>query len=158
MTLSVVITIVLAFSTCISPVIVAVINNRHMRKMKKLELAYTESLRKIELNSEIKREIASSDRKLKYASYLNFIQAASEYMLDNKNPIIYSKLISSYSECIMNGISWGDLDGYMQYVNPVESAQTLTENNLKQMSYFLSDIAEKFNKMLKHDLDQITLE
>lgn len=158
MTLSVVITVVLAFSTCISPVLVALINNSHARKIKALELSATESLRKLELNSEIKRQIVSSDHKIKYNSYLNFIQAASEYMFDNKTPTTYAKLLAAYSECVMNGINWGEMDGYMQYVKPPEVAPELNEHSLEQMSYFLNDIAEKFNHSLQNDLTQITAE
>ena len=158
MTLSVVVTIVLAFSTCISPIIVALINNGHSRKMKALELSSAKSLRKLELNSEIKRQIALSNHKTKYSSYLNFIQAASEYMFDNKNPILYSKLLAAHSECIMNGIDWGEMDDYMHYVVPPQTAPELTEHSLEQMSCFLSDIAKKFNDSLENDLTQANTE
>ena len=158
MDLSVVITIVLAFSTCISPVLVALINNSHTRKMKSLELSATEALRKLELNNEAKWQVILSDHKVKYNAYLNFIQAASEYMFDNKNPLTYSKVLAAYSECVMNGITCSDMDGYMQYVKTPESALELDEHRLQQMSLLLGHIAQKFNDSLQNDLSYATTE
>ena len=46
MQLSTVVTIVLGFAACVSPVLVASINNKHTRKLRKIELDAAESLKK----------------------------------------------------------------------------------------------------------------
>ena len=46
MQLSTMITIVLGFSTCVSPALVALINNRHARELRKIELEASKSLKK----------------------------------------------------------------------------------------------------------------
>lgn len=155
MQLSVLVTIVLGAATCISPPIVAIINNWHIRKLKVIELSSGETLKKMELNAEVKQRILISEYESKYNSYQKFILSASEYIFDYKNPQKYSELLAAYSLCIMNGLTWADMDGFMQYVKPPSSISELNENSLEQMSSFLSDdISSKFNKSLLETLEK----
>lgn len=95
MQLSTMITIVLGFSTCVSPALVALINNRHARELRKIELEASKSLKKIELNAELSKCFVLSDRDLKYKVIFNFIDVASHYLFD------YSKYLRETSERII---------------------------------------------------------
>ena len=151
MQLSTMITIVLGFSTCVSPALVALINNRHARELRKIELEASKSLKKIELNAELSKCFVLSDRDLKY-------KVASHNHFDYNNIDLYSKLISAHSECIAIGFSWGDFEGYMQYVKPPNENFSLTDHAIEQMQYSLTSISKKFNDLLIHSLNSALIE
>lgn len=158
MQLSTMITIVLGFSTCVSPALVALINNRHARELRKIELEASKSLKKIELNAELSKCFVLSDRDLKYKVIFNFIDVASHYLFDYNNIDLYSKLISAHSECIAIGFSWDDFEGYMQYVKPPNENFSLTDHAIEQMQYSLTSISKKFNDLLIHSLNSALIE
>ena len=158
MQLSTMVTMVLGFATCVSPCLVALINNRHTRTLRKIELEANESLKKIELNAAISREFALSDRDLKYKVMFNFIDIASRYLFDYNNVDLYSKMLSARSECIAIGFQWSDLDGYMQYVKPPSENFSLDERTITQMQLFLKYFPQKFNVLLKESLATALIE
>lgn len=169
MQLSTMITIVLGFATCVSPALVAWINNRHSRalrkieleaseSLKKLELQANESLKKIELNAELSRTFVLSERDQKYKIVFNFIDVASNYIFDCNNVTLYSKLISAHSECLTIGFRWSDFEGYMQYIKPPISDLSLSDHAIEQMQFCLQSIAGKFNDMLKESLTSAFIE
>lgn len=158
MQLSTMVTIVLGFSTCVSPVLVASINSKHARKLRKIELDAAESLKKIELNAELSREFALSDRDLKYKVMFNFIDVASCYLLNYNDIELYSKLRSAYSKCVALGFQWSALEGYMQYVKPPSEDFSLSDSAMEQMRYFLEDIADNFSESLKKTLNSAFIE
>ena len=108
--------------------LVALINNRHTRTLRKIELEANESLKKIELNAAISREFALSDRDLKYKVMFNFIDIASRYLFDYNNVDLYSKLLS------------------------------LDERTITQMQLFLKYFPQKFNVLLKESLATALIE
>lgn len=158
MQLSAMITIVLGFSTCVSPALVALINNKHTRELRKIELEASKSLKKIELNAELSKDFILSDRDLKYKVMFNFIDVASCYLFDYNNADLYSKLISAHSECIAIGFSWDDFEGYMQYVKPPSESFSLNDHAIEQMQHFLVSASKKFNDSLTQSLNSALIE
>lgn len=158
MQLSTLVTIVLGFSTCVSPCLVAWINNRHTRALRKIELEATESLKKIELNAELSRDFALSDRDLKYKVTFNFINIASRYLFDYNNINLYSELLSAHSECITIGFSYSDLDDYMSHVQPPSQIFSLDEYDIEQMRLSLMRISLRFNESIANSLNSALIE
>lgn len=155
MDITVVITIILGFATCISPPIVALINNLHAQKLRKMELSANESLKKNEWNAETRKQLSYFKYEAKYKAYHNFIAAASKYIFDYKNPAAYSNIISAYSDCKLNGATV-DMEGYMQYVLPPPLMNDLNEHQLEQMRLFLVDyISPQLNEELENTLQSI---
>lgn len=153
MELSILITLVLGFATCISPFLVALVNNYHTRALRKIELEANESLRKIELNAELSKEYILSDRDLKYKVIFNFVNIASQYISDYNNSEIYSKLLSAYSECLAIGLKGSSLQDFMEYTRLPNQEVGLDDDSLDQMKWCLESISHDFNKMLKDSLD-----
>ena len=122
-----------------------------------VDLSITEE-KKIELNAELSKCFVLSDRDLKYKVIFNFIDVASHYLFDYNNIDLYSKLISAHSECIAIGFSWGDFEGYMQYVKPPNENFSLTDHAIEQMQYSLTSISKKFNDLLIHSLNSALIE
>ena len=149
MDLSILVTIVLGFATCVSPFLVSLVNNYHARKLRRIELAEERTIRKLELNTELKKQFVSEEYSCKRNMYTNFINVAVQYMSDYHNPEIYTKMLSAYSECVMCGINSAHLDVYMQYVKRSEENFDLDEHSLKQMSLALKIITNDFRDNLK---------
>lgn len=158
--LSIVITIILGFATCISPPLVALINNHHARQIRKIELSSAEALRKIELNSEAQKQIVSDEYNLRYKAYLNFLSVASHYLFNSRDDETYSKVLSAYSECIMNGINWGELDDFMQYVYYPDGISDFREdrNTMRNVCASLESIADRFSQDLNDKSHSVIIE
>lgn len=149
MDLSILITIVLGFATCISPSLVSLVNNHHTRKLRQLELLEAQAIKKLELNNELKKQLISEEYSYKRNIYTNFVKIATEYISDNRRTELYNQLFISYSECIISDIYRSHLDGFMEYAERTKGQPSLDENSLEQMLVLLKLIITDFGKNLK---------
>lgn len=93
--LSWIITTVIAIAALVSPIFVALINNRYNVRLKNLEFTHVETLKQMELSeklSEKQFEIYYSDKK---TAFSEFLLAAGSYTIDESNLQCYAKLQST---------------------------------------------------------------
>lgn len=158
MTLSIIITIVLGFATCVSPPIVALINNSHSRKLRKMELDAANATQKQDLEMQLKQQLLTFEYDRKYHAYNNFVVSASKYMYDYQNWETYSSLVSAYNDCFLNGFTF-DAGNFMDYVKPPDSISKLTYDEISKMeSYLVRNISYQFEMDLHKTLHRITSE
>lgn len=75
------VTIVIAISAIISPILVAIINNHHQAKMKKLEFKHQENLKNLEIKETHEKKVIDYIHSI-YESYL---KSASRYISNPTN-------------------------------------------------------------------------
>ena len=95
------ITAIIAVSSFLSPIFVALINNHHNAKMRKIELEYNACLRKMDLMQEnITRQsdIYYSDKK---QAFRDFLQAIGNYGGNKEDLDTYGQLLSSANTALL---------------------------------------------------------
>lgn len=145
MTLSIVITIILGFATCVSPPIVALINNHHARKMRQMEIDANNYQKQMEQEMQLRNQVLSSEYEAKYKAYSNFVTCVAEYLHDYKNPQTYSAIMSAYGDCMLSGFSFGASGHFMGLIkSPVEISES-GDIQLDQIANLLkNDISAQF--------------
>jgi hypothetical protein len=91
--LSISIAVIIAITALISPILVAIINNRHQFKMKKMEYEETQKLKKLEIQSDLQRH--------QWDTYYNKSTIVFEELANNVgNYLGYTADIEAYSKAL----------------------------------------------------------
>ena len=139
-----------------SPPIVALINNSHSRKLRKMELDAANATQKQDLEMQLKQQLLTFEYDRKYHAYYNFVVSASKYMYDYQNWETYSTSVSAYNDCFLNGFSFG-AGNFMDYAKPPDSVTKLTDEQISRMErYLVRDISYQFQMDLYETLHRIT--
>ena len=144
MILTYAITTAVAVMALISPVIVAVINNRHQLK-----------LRKVELESDRLFEQANSIYSDKKAAYSNLISCASDFSVRLNGYVSYEKLLSAINDAHLfaSDSVAHQLDIFLDTVNESfhENSSNYNDLSTKAISNFSSELFD-LTKECRRDL------
>ena len=146
--LSVLITIILGFATCISPAIVALINNFHSQKMEKLRLQASLDEKRMELQFALHQKKFDLTYGTQYQCFLHFLSCVSDFISHHTNLESYSNLISAYSQVLMQGIRWDKLSPIMEHAQSAYMTGDLSHDELEQLQLFLASAGEIFYEEL----------
>lgn len=99
--LQTVITIGVAIAAFVSPVVVAIINNRSSRKIRKLELEHDEVMKKIDCNHALSVERLHSVLSSKNQAFMNLIDCLSKFYENPSDNLYKTNLVSSMYKAAM---------------------------------------------------------
>lgn len=144
------ITAIIAVSSFLSPIFVAIINNRHHSKMRKLELAHDEQLRKLDLqqqNTIHQFDIYYADKK---KAFSDFLQAAGDYYASKHTLESYMKVQATAHSALLfcNGTTQAKLFDFLEYVDTVADEAT-DSSKRRQYSATLSMFAVAMSEDLE---------
>lgn len=89
------ITAVIAVSSLLSPIAVAIINNRHNEKLKKLELDYNLRFQTLQINQQEENRLANIYYSDKKNAFSDFLKAAGHFPEDKQSLKNYGSLHAS---------------------------------------------------------------
>ena len=95
------ITAIIAVISFLSPIFVALINNHHHAKMRKMELEHDEFLRKLDLQQQIsirQADIYYADKK---KAFSEFLYHAGQYAFSKHHEQIYENLLSASQQALL---------------------------------------------------------
>lgn len=93
--LQIILTIGVAIAAFISPIVVALINNRHARLIRKAELEHEEKMKQIECDHALSIERLNATSSMKNQVFLNLIECLSGFYEDPADVSNKSSLITS---------------------------------------------------------------
>ena len=143
------ITAIIAVSSFLSPIFVAIINNKHQTKMRKLELEHDEYMRQLDIQQQLTEkqfDIYYSDKKTAFA---DFLRAAGAYSRGKKNPHDYELLQSSLQISLLfcNDGSKPLLLSFLEYADKI-SGGSYTERERDEYSKTLAAVTTALNREL----------
>ncbi|MBS6678071.1 MAG: hypothetical protein KH330_10090 [Clostridiales bacterium] len=93
--LSYIVTVGISLAALISAIAVALINNHHQRKIRKLELSHDFEMRKLETDSELARKQFEITFQNKVSAFSNLIDLAGKFYLSPDDKELLSSLYSA---------------------------------------------------------------
>lgn len=117
---SLILTIGVAIAAFISPVAVALINNRHSRKLRSAELKHAECMKRIECHYLLDKEQLSLSFQNKNDAFTELVRLSGEFYNDNDNTELLSKLYSAIYKASMycsSHESQNSITGFVYHVN-----------------------------------------
>mgnify|MGYP004697957669 FL=1 len=136
----------------ISSIAIVAINNWHTRRLKKMELDSSESLKKVELNAQIYKDVALSERDKKYKVFSDFMNVATRYIFNYSDEKTYSELLTAYSKCLAIGLSDKSLNKFMFYVHHPNENYKIDSNDMYHIQQIFQEISQEFNRLLNEPL------
>lgn len=146
--IAIIITIILGFATCISPPLVAIINNYHNRKIEQLRLNASAEAKSMELKIALQQKQLDLMFDKKYSCFQNFLVCGSRFISHYDDMDCYSDLVSAYSQAIMHGISWSVLKPVIDYASAAYANNSMDQHTQEQLQAFLHSAGEEFKKSL----------
>lgn len=134
------ITAIITVCSLISPVIVAVINNRHHTEIRKMELSHDESMRQF--------EIYYADKK---TAFSNFLNAAGHFSSDKSDLKLYGQLQSLLNKALLfaNAENQKLLCDFLTFIDTEAFAQGHSSDSLSTYSNKLNFLARSLNQELE---------
>lgn len=144
------ITAIIAISSFLSPIAVAIINNIHQVKIRKIELEHDECLRQMDLYQQLsvrQSDIYYADKK---SAFLEFMACAGAYPSDKQSLENYASLHSSIDKALLfcHPTNQALLQNFLQYVDQFVFCRGYTLEERKQYSSLLNEVAISLNKEL----------
>lgn len=143
------ITAVIAVSSFLSPIAVAIINNKHQAKIRALELEHDERVRMIDLKQQtiIKQlDIYYADKK---DAFSNFLNAAGLFAMGKQSRQDYERLQSTIQTAMLfcSPSNYALLSNFLEYVDNIfGGGYTSSERN--EYSKTLTSITTSLNEEL----------
>ena len=131
------ITAIIAVSSFLSPIVVAIINNRHHARLRKMELEHDEYMRWLDLQqtTTVKQfDIYYADKKKSFADFAN---AAGQFSFSKQTAQAYQELQSNYDL----------LSGFLEYVDSI-FGNGYTRNERDEYTKTLTSITTSLNEEL----------
>lgn len=143
------ITAVIAVSSFLSPIIVAIINNNHQLHMRNLELSHEKFKQQMDLQQQVsikQFDIYYSDKK---SAFSEFLKMAGQYRVSNQRSGIYSQLQSSIQNALLfcNIENQKLLSDFLVYANDIFGVNQSPDGR-KQYSELLKNISISLNNEL----------
>ena len=145
------ITAIIAVSSFFSSIAVAVINNHHHAKMRKMELDYDQRIKELDLKQQViirQADIYYADKKRAYSEVL---KCAGNFSFQKQNTESYGILHSAIDNAILfcSSNTRNSLDSFLSKVNAKFLGGNLSEPELLEYSNEVSLLAVA----LSHDLE-----
>lgn len=144
------ITAAIAIMSLISPIFVALINNEHIRKIKKLDIAHAERLRKMDNDLSISKEYLDVYFRDKKQALLNLIKCANYFSVHSEYNDPYFELHTAAEQAMLfcNEATNLILREFLLYVDREVYGQSLDSYELevynKELSKIVSVIYDEF--------------
>lgn len=134
------ITAIIAACSLISPILVAMINNRHHTKIRQMELSHDESMRQF--------EIYYADKK---TAFSNFLNAAGRFSSDKSDLELYGRLQSLLNKALLfaNAENQKLLCDFLTFIDTEAFAQGHSSDLLSTYSNELNSLARSLNQELE---------
>lgn len=117
-----------------------------------MELDSSESLKKVELNAQIYKEVTLSERDKKYKVFSDFMNVATRYIFNYSDEKTYSELLTAYSKCLAIGLSDKSLNKFMFYVRHPNENYKIDSSDMYHIQEILQEISQDFNRLLNEPL------
>lgn len=145
------ITAIIAVSSFISPIIVAIINNRHHTKIRKLELSHDEQIRKFDLQQQASVRQCDIYYADKRQAFLDFLEAAGNFSVKRGSNSHYEILQSTIQRALLfcNSDNQHRLHDFLSYVDESVYGSTHTKTERTTYSNTLIEIAVHLNEELE---------
>ena len=145
------ITAIIAVSSFLSPIAVAIINNLHHAKMRKLELEHDEYLRRLNLQQQFvtrQFDIYYLDKK---NAFSDFMKQAGIFSMGKPSNISYESLHSSIDVCLLfcNKQNKQLLCDFQKYIDNIAFGGGYSSGELSSYSQKLNEISFSLNKELE---------
>lgn len=145
------ITAIIAVSSFLSPIAVAIINNMHHAKMRKMELEHDEYLRQMDLHQQLsvrQSDIYYADKK---SAFLEFMSCAGTYSSDKQSLVNYASLHSAIDKALLfcHPVTQTLLRDFLQYVDQSVFYGGHTTDERIEYSSRLNEVAVSLNKELE---------
>ena len=143
------ITAILAVSSFLSPIFVAIINNRHQEKIRKMDLQHDEKMRQMDLKQQAtirQSDIYYSNKK---DAFSNFVEIAGGYLSHTQNPTQYGLIVSSLKRVLIfcNPENQDKLCRFREYIdNDIFGSNYSQREKYNQL---LNDLSLSLNKELE---------
>ena len=95
------ITAIIAVSSFLSPIVVAIINNRHQARLRKYELEHDRQIKQIDLNQQAlirQADVYYADKK---AAFVEFAKCAGAFSMDRSRTARYQALHSAIDNALL---------------------------------------------------------
>lgn len=145
------ITAVIAVSSFLSPIFVAIINNRHHTKLRKMELEHDEYLKRLELQQHAsirQSDIYYSDKK---SAFSEFVKCSGEFSIDRQRGGRYQVLHSAIDNALLfcNPKNQKHLNDFLNYIDTQVFGSTSGINERVEYSKRLNEICLSLNQELE---------
>ena len=143
------ITAVIAVSSFLSPIFVALINNRHQVKMRRMELEHIEYIRQLDFRQQsmLKQfDVYYADKK---AAFSDFLRAAGAYSRGKRSRCDYESLQSSLQTSLLfcNAKSKASLLAFLEYADKIMGS-SYTQHERNEYSKALSSVTNALGEEL----------
>lgn len=113
------ITAIIAVSSFLSPILVAIINNRHHTRIRKLELEYDKNMKQLDLNNQAtirQADIYYADKKQVFTEFIN---ASCNLYIHSNGRESYDHFIASLNRAILfcNSQNQEKLKNFLSFIN-----------------------------------------
>lgn len=145
------ITAVIAVSSFLSPIAVAIINNKHQAKVRRLELEHDERIMELELQQQsvVKQfDIYYVDKR---ESFSDFVKQAGQFSMSKQSVKHYELLHSAIDTCLLfcNSSNQQRLCEFQQYIDNQVFGATYTIVERTSYSQKLNEISLALNQELE---------
>ena len=143
------ITAIIAVSSFLSPIVVAMINNRHHARLRKMELEHDEYIRWLDLQqtTAVKQfDIYYADKKKSFADFAN---AAGQFSFSKQTAQAYQELQSTTHIAMLycNKSNYDLLSGFLEYADSI-FGNGYTRNERDEYTKTLTSITTSLNEEL----------
>lgn len=143
------ITAVIAVSSFLSPIAVAIINNKHQAKIRALELEHDEHIRELDLKQQIitkQLDIYYADKK---DAFSNFLNAAGLFSMGKQSLSSYERLQSSIQTAMLfcSPSNYALLSDFLVYIDQIFGGG-YTPSERDEYSKTLTSITTSLNEEL----------
>lgn len=145
------ITAVIAVSAFLSPIFVAIINNRHQAKLRKMELEHDAYIKQLDLQHQAtirQSDIYYSDKK---SAFSEFVQYAGAFSIGRNDSNLYQKLRSSIDGALLfcNEFNQILLIDFQKYIDSEVYCSSYGSSERLEYSKLLSEISLSLNRELE---------
>lgn len=145
------ITAIIAVSSFISPIAVALINNHHHAKMRKIELDHDEKLRRLDLQQQAtirQSDIYYMDKK---QAFSDFINAASEFSIYKRTRDTYKELENALNRALLfcNVETRQLLLDFLSHVDSTLFSDDLSLQVRQEYNKLLTELSIRLNQELE---------
>lgn len=147
--LSLILSIGIALAAVISPIFVAIINNLHSSKIRKIELEHDEEMKRIEASKRTFEKHYETEFLSKSKAFSNLMECASQYYADMSNP---DKLASLYASAFTAVSLCSIQECRNKITNFIESANNMFYSNeidVHSKENFIFDMSVLSNSLTK---------
>ena len=145
------ITAIIAVSSFFSPIVVAILNNHHHAKMRKMELTHDEKMRQLDLEQQAiirQFDIYYSDKK---TAFCDFLLAAGTFSASKQTFNNYGKLHETIDKALLfcNPVNQAALRNFLKYIDTSAFGGDCSPSSRLEYSATLTELAVSLNQELE---------